>query len=121
MRPSERPGRKLLVLTSASSASARRFAAIGRQDALQLGDKIAAGNDALADEYPAQPPRPKGKVAPSPEQQIAIPVDRRRLVGRANDLLAERHDQGDGGIDLVLGQLLAREDVVLGVAVPDDI
>jgi hypothetical protein len=44
-----------------------------------------------------------GKPAPSPEQEIVIAVDRRRLVGRADDLLAKRHDQTDGRIDLVLG------------------
>ena len=58
----------------------------------------------------------------SPEPQLAIPrIDRLGALGLAHDLLAERHDQADGGIDLVLGQLLAGEDVVLGVAMADDI
>jgi len=44
------------------------LAPIGRQGVLQVGDRIAAGNDALTDKHPAQPPHPKGKAAPSPEQ-----------------------------------------------------
>ena len=83
----------------------------------------SAGNAALTDEYPTRPPHPKPKPALSPEQEgvIALIDCRKTLLRRANNLLAKRHDQGDGGIDLVLGQLLARKDIVLGVAVPDHI
>jgi hypothetical protein len=42
-------------------------------------------------------------AAPLPEQEIVIAIDRRKAVlRRANNLLADGHDQSDGGIDLVL-------------------
>src|SRR5215472_3323609 len=104
------------------TASAPRSFSVARK-ALQLGDKAAAANDSLMDEYPTRPPHPRRKAALSPEQEGAIAlIDRRKtLLRRANNLLAKGHDQGDGSIDLMLGQLLPREDVVLGVAVADDV
>ena len=65
--------------------------------------------------------KPKPALSPEQESVIAL-IDRRKaLLRRANNLLAKGHDQGYGSIDLVLGQLFARKDIILGVAVPDHI
>ena len=82
----------------------------------------AAGNVALTDEYPTRRPHPNQ----------SRPVTRVRGCDRLDRLsedspapseqsAGQGHDQGDGGIDLMLGQLFARKDIILGVTVPDHI